>query len=177
MEGTADVGTMPQTADEATNTRESQALNRFGRAGFGNDLAIAIRTQWENDMLRNQMDAMEQAHQTALQRQTAVNIEVARQCDASINKWKIFSFLLALCLLANGMLAYFNAELWAFLADVAYQRLLQVNVLTKAAYQRELQFNALNDKIEYLIDILCIVHKSKDTVCVLDSHWFANLDP
>lgn len=151
MAGTADVGTMPQTADEATNTRESQALNQFGRPGFGNDLAIAIRTQWENDMLRNQMNAMEQAHQAGLQRQTAVNIEVARQCDASIKKWKFFSFLLVLCLLACLIFACFNAELWALLAEAAYQRLLQVNLLTS--------------ENEYLREILCVVHDSKDDVC------------
>ena len=180
MAGTADVGTMPQTADEATNTRESQALNQFGRPGFGNDLYIALRTRWENRDLRAQLNAANlrliryedhvrdeaQGQHFEAQKEHELKIAQARElvnAEASRDNWKFFSFLLALCLLACLIFAYFNAELWALLADAAYQRLLQVN--------------ALNDKIEYLLDILCIVHDSKDTVCLLDSHWFANLNP
>ena len=104
---------------------------------------LRMEVQAGNERLDNYQENAQELHTI----QDDLRLRLA-DAMASKKRWQCFSFLLALCLLACVMLAYFNAD--------------QVNVLTKEAYQRERQVNAL---IEYLLEILCIVHESKDTVC------------
>lgn len=98
--------------------------------------------------LRRELANADRAHHEAIQRQTAVNIEVARQCDASINKWKIFSFLLALCLLACGYVAFCGADARGVLAQVAY----------------EAQLSSLRAQLEYLSNEVA-------DVCAMNPSW------
>ena len=118
MPETADVGTMPETTEAGTNTRESQGPNRFGRPGFGNDLYVACRTEWENRDLRAQLNAAnlrliryedhvrdeaQGQHFEALKDHGLIRAQARElvNAEASRDKWKFFSFLLALYLCAR----------------------------------------------------------------------------